>query len=115
MPDQSAPILILGLLAAYAADSLVAAANFSVRPLEIDLSNGVPRMLSLINNTQLPDEPQYPGLGSTFGMDLDFLKGLQEQWLTEFNWNKEQKTMNESVPILFHRDLVRSFAQTALG
>jgi|SRR5690242_13305998 len=97
MPDQRATISAFGLLAAYTANAVVAAADFSVRPLKINLSNDVPRMLSLINNTQLPDEPQYPGLGSTFGMDLDLLKGLKEQWLTEFDWDKEQTTMNELV------------------
>ncbi|KAK4626608.1 Putative epoxide hydrolase [Fulvia fulva] len=69
--------------------------KYHVRPFHIDLSRGVPRMLDLVQNTHLPKEPEYPGLGDSAGIDLDVLKGMREQWLTTFDWNKEQESLNE--------------------
>ena len=54
-------------------------------------------MLDIINNTRLPDQPVYPGLGSSMGIDLDVLKSLKDEWLHEFDWNKEQREMNRFV------------------
>lgn len=50
--------------------------------------------MSLVSNTRLPDDPVYPGLGSSMGIELDVLKALKKQWTTEFNWEKEQREMN---------------------
>jgi hypothetical protein len=66
----------------------------SVRPFKVDLSDRVPRMLKLIRENKLPDEPEYPGLGSSLGIDLDVLKGLKRQWLDGFDWKKEQDAIN---------------------
>ncbi|RDW61068.1 hypothetical protein BP6252_12451 [Coleophoma cylindrospora] len=69
--------------------------SFNLRPFSIDLSNRVPTMLSKINETQLPDLPEYPGVGSSFGINLDTLKSFQQEWLTSFNWEKEQSSINQ--------------------
>jgi hypothetical protein len=69
------------------------AAEFSVRPFKIDLNNS--RLLSLARNTRLPTRPEYPGLGSTFGIDLETLRTLQQKWVTEYDWNAKQQKLNE--------------------
>ncbi|KAL8903856.1 MAG: hypothetical protein Q9207_003654 [Kuettlingeria erythrocarpa] len=51
-------------------------------------------MLELVNDTQLPEKPQYPNIGASEGIDLDVLKSLREQWLNEFDWEKEQTYLN---------------------
>ncbi|KAL8746067.1 MAG: hypothetical protein Q9184_007794 [Pyrenodesmia sp. 2 TL-2023] len=51
-------------------------------------------MVELINDTKLPEKPQYPNIGASEGIDLDVLKGLREEWLNEFDWEKEQTYLN---------------------
>ena len=69
--------------------------KFNLRPYHVDLSSGVPRMLSLVNNTQLPEMPEYPGVGASLGIDLDVLKSLKAEWLGNFSWAKEQAAINK--------------------
>ncbi|KAL1873576.1 hypothetical protein Daus18300_003943 [Diaporthe australafricana] len=52
-------------------------------------------MLSLINQTQLPSKPEYAGLGSTFGIDLDLLRDWQTEWLTTYDWNQDEAYINK--------------------
>ncbi|KAK0619597.1 Alpha/Beta hydrolase protein [Immersiella caudata] len=66
-----------------------------VTTFKVNLSDETPRMLKLIKESKLPDEPEYPGIGSTFGIDLDVLKGLKQQWLHDFDWNKQQDEINK--------------------
>ncbi len=54
-------------------------------------------MLDLVNQTMLPDEEEYAGVGSSAGIALDTLKQLQAEWTTTFDWNQEQATLNKSV------------------
>jgi len=65
-----------------------------VKPFKVNLSSEVPRMLKLIKDSKLPDKPEYPGVGSSFGIDLDVLKDLKKQWLDDFDWKKEQDEIN---------------------
>jgi hypothetical protein len=69
------------------------ATDFKVKPFRVDLDDS--RLLSLTRNTRLPTQPEYPGLGSTFGIDLDDLRTLQKNWTTEYDWNAEQQRLNE--------------------
>lgn len=57
-------------------------------------------MLDLIRSTQLPAKPQYPGIGSSFGIDLDALKALKQEWLHDFDWEREQASINKYVCLL---------------
>ncbi|KAK9786225.1 putative Epoxide hydrolase N-terminal domain-containing protein [Seiridium cardinale] len=67
---------------------VVAIANFTI--------NLCPsRMLYLVNQTQLPAEEEYPGLGESLGIDLNVLKSLQHEWSTTFNWTAEQAALNK--------------------
>jgi hypothetical protein len=59
-------------------------------------------MLQLAKDTQLPASEQYPGVGSTLGISLAKLKSLRDEWVTTFDWTKEQSSMNKYVT---HSDL----------
>ncbi|KAL7928227.1 Alpha/Beta hydrolase protein [Trichoderma chlorosporum] len=69
--------------------------GYNLKPFTLNLENGVPRMLELIENTQLPEAPEYPGLSSDAGISLSTLKSLRTEWLTQFNWGKEQAAINK--------------------
>ncbi|KAK4641407.1 hypothetical protein QC761_502150 [Podospora bellae-mahoneyi] len=71
------------------------AVPFKVKPFRVNLSKNVPHMLDLIRSTQLPAKPQYPGIGSSFGIDLDALKALKQEWLHDFDWEREQASINK--------------------
>lgn len=68
-------------------------AGFRVRPFTINISSS--RMEALVNNTILPARPEYPGLGNTFGIDLDALKSLQNTWTSKYSWAAEQSKFNQ--------------------
>ena len=67
---------------------------FDLQPFQFNVSDRLPRLYELLRETKLPDNPQYPGVGATRGIDLDVLKSLREQWLTEYNWEQEQEYLN---------------------
>jgi len=69
--------------------------KLDVEPFEVNLSDRVPRLRNLASNTLLPSKPEFPEAGSAFGIDLDFLKSLQEEWLGDFNWDQEQANLNQ--------------------
>lgn len=75
----------------------LSAVNSSVQPFEINLSAGVPYMLEKIRTTELPVMPQYPGVAGSKGIDLTVLEALRDQWLNEFDWEKEQEYLNRYV------------------
>lgn len=83
--------ILVGLLAGHRA----IAANASIAKFEINLSPS--RMLSLINQTQLPDHDVYPGVGEALGIDLGALKSLKQEWTSSFDWKAEQAALNKSV------------------
>ncbi|KAF5387445.1 hypothetical protein D9757_007800 [Collybiopsis confluens] len=66
---------------------------FDVKPFTINLSSL--RMESLVENTHLPTQPEYPGLGATLGIDLDILKGLQNTWTSSYSWTNAQAQFNK--------------------
>lgn len=84
-------------LAGVSAAPTTGSPSCSVAPLHIDLSAEVPRMFELINHTRLPDEPVYPGVGSSMGIDLEVLRSLKEEWLNDFDWEEEQEEINQYV------------------
>ncbi|VUC34859.1 unnamed protein product [Clonostachys rosea] len=65
-----------------------------VEPLKVDLSKNVPRMLDLVKNTKLPETSIYSSLGSSAGIDLNVLRQLQNEWITNFDWKSEEEQMN---------------------
>ncbi|KAL9626090.1 MAG: hypothetical protein Q9204_007589 [Flavoplaca sp. TL-2023a] len=87
-------IAVLSLLCLQAVALNLTNEAFNVRSFTIDLSAGVPRMLKLIYDTELPEKPQYPNIRASEGVHLDVLKGLREEWLDQLDWEKEQTYLN---------------------
>lgn len=83
-----------GLLLGTSAASIPA-----VKPFTVNLSSRVPHMLDLIGRTTLPAAELAAAHASsnislTTGMSLDTLKSLQNEWITSFNWTREEEQMN---------------------
>lgn len=75
----------------------IAKENFKLRPFEIDLSDRVPRMIRQIQESHLPQTPVYTDTGTSAGMTLSDLKSFKQQWLTSFDWDQEQISLNKYV------------------
>lgn len=71
--------------------------KFKLRRFSIDLSKNVPRMLRKVRDTLLPEEDLCEKPCSTQGIKLNTLKTLRDEWLTKFDWEKEQASLNRSV------------------
>ncbi|KAG0652322.1 epoxide hydrolase [Hyphodiscus hymeniophilus] len=95
MHSSSIRFLLLAFLGAALVDEAVGGKSFNLKPFTVDLCDSVPRMLKQIQNTALPSSPEYAGVGSSFGIDLGVLKNLQSEWLTDFDWQKEQYSLNQ--------------------
>ncbi|QRV92993.1 epoxide hydrolase [Ceratobasidium sp. AG-Ba] len=66
---------------------------YNVKPFKVDLSSKVPHMRDLIQRTKLPT---YSVLGDAgAGIPLDWLRARQKDWLSSFDWTKEQAAMNK--------------------
>lgn len=74
-----------------------AADDFSApRPFRVDVPvEEVQRMRRLIEDTRLPDSPPVPGATWNYGADLDWLKGLRDEWLNNFDWKQVEEEMNQ--------------------
>ena len=55
----------------------------------------VARMMRLIRDTRLPDQPFVRDVSWDYGVDLTWLKEMKEKWLNEFDWREVEKQMNE--------------------
>ncbi|KAJ5904191.1 alpha/beta-hydrolase [Penicillium tannophilum] len=73
----------------------IAKENFKLRPFEIDLSDRVPRMIRQIQESHLPQSPVYTDTGTSAGITLSDLKSFKQQWLTSFDWDQEQISLNK--------------------
>ncbi|KAJ7162091.1 Alpha/Beta hydrolase protein [Mycena filopes] len=91
------PPLNIGLLtiATTFISFVLADKGFNVHPFKIDLRRELPRLKNLVNNTRLPAKPLYPGAGQDKGIELDFLRELQTEWSTTFNWEAQQAELNK--------------------
>ncbi|KAJ7092524.1 Alpha/Beta hydrolase protein [Mycena crocata] len=69
--------------------------SFKLRPFKIDLGAQIPRLHSLVNNTLLPEKELYPAAGPVFGIGLDTVRELKDEWLHSYNWSSEQEKLNE--------------------
>ncbi|KAF7340147.1 Epoxide hydrolase domain protein [Mycena venus] len=75
--------------------SATSSAGFDVQPFRVDLGHEVAHMKALVQNTRLPDKPLYPEASIEFGMELDVLRDLQTKWLNDYDWAKQEATLNE--------------------
>jgi hypothetical protein len=94
MRDLFFSAVFLSLVGLFAACEASPKPSPRVQSFKVDLSKRVPRMLDLIKNTRLPDKPEYPGVGGSFGLDLDVLKTLKNEWIQDYSWQKDQSYMN---------------------
>jgi hypothetical protein len=69
--------------------------DFDVQPFRVNLAHEVPHMKALIQNTRLPGTTLYPAADIEFDIRLDFLRDLQMKWLNEFDWTKQEATLNK--------------------
>ncbi|KAJ7368998.1 Alpha/Beta hydrolase protein [Mycena albidolilacea] len=74
--------------------------TFAVKPFRIDLGSEIPRLKSLVKNTRLPAKDLSPGdVGSDKisykGLSLDSLRGLQTDWVENFDWETQQAELNQ--------------------
>lgn len=72
----------------------------NVRPVKLDFTQHVPHMLDLVKGTHLPSpELQTAKMGPNntllTGMPLSILRQLQSEWTTNFDWEKEQNSINK--------------------
>jgi hypothetical protein len=67
--------------------------EFNLQPFRIDLAHDASRMLRQVEETDLSAIFQLAD--STAGITLEQLKSLSSQWLSDFDWNKEQTALNE--------------------
>jgi hypothetical protein len=86
----------------------VGAGTYSVKPIKIELSERVPHMLDLVKRTTLPAtelQPARDSLNSSIstGIPLSTMKSLQEEWITKFNWEEEQASINQYELVCQHR------------
>ncbi|KAJ7451135.1 Alpha/Beta hydrolase protein [Mycena latifolia] len=82
-------VFFLGLV------TTAAASNYTTHPFRIDLSKGIPHLEALVKNTRLPEKPLYPGAGSEFGVQLDFLRNLTAQWVGGYDWAQQEAELNQ--------------------
>ncbi|KAJ7883255.1 Alpha/Beta hydrolase protein [Mycena leptocephala] len=69
--------------------------SLKLAPFKIDLSGEIPRLKSLVKNTRLPSAALYPDAGQEKGVELDFLRELQTEWLTDYDWEAQQAKLNQ--------------------
>jgi hypothetical protein len=67
----------------------------TLRPFKVDLSAGVPHLRELVEITHLPEYEVNTGVEPSAGISLDTLKSLQDEWLTSFDWDREQEAINK--------------------
>ncbi|KAJ7618573.1 Alpha/Beta hydrolase protein [Roridomyces roridus] len=86
----------LVITAAFAATVLGATQDkFNLKPFTIDLAEGVPHLKALVNNTWLPEQALYPAAGVDKGIELDTLRDLRTEWVTTFDWGKQEAELNQ--------------------
>jgi hypothetical protein len=64
-------------------------------PFRINLGDRVPHLDELVSKTHLPAKGLYPAAGIEFGIQLDFLRDLQTQWLHEYSWADQEAELNK--------------------
>lgn len=51
-------------------------------------------MRRLVEDTRLPETPPIPGATWNYGVDLEWLRGLRDEWLNNFSWKEIEEEMN---------------------
>ncbi|KAJ1305117.1 hypothetical protein OPQ81_000154 [Rhizoctonia solani] len=67
--------------------------GYEVRPFKVNLSSRVSHLKELANLTKLPEKSVLGKSGA--GIDLSWLKDRRQNWLNDYDWDKEQREMNK--------------------
>lgn len=51
-------------------------------------------MRRIIAETRLPDSAPLSGASWEYGVDLEWLKGMRDAWLNDFDWKSVEKEIN---------------------
>lgn len=92
------PEILKFALASFASAALAKNTPSRVVPFTVQLSDEVPRMLDLVRNTRLPEKPEYPRLGDSYGMDLNVLQSFQDEWVHQYSWQEDEAYLNRYDP-----------------
>ncbi|KAJ7618564.1 Alpha/Beta hydrolase protein [Roridomyces roridus] len=65
--------------------------KFNLKPF----TEGSPHLKALVNNTWLPEQALYPAAGVDKGIELDTLRDLLTEWVTTFDWGKQEDELNQ--------------------
>jgi len=66
----------------------------AIRPFRIDIAQAeVDDLRERLRHTRWPDE--LPGAGWDYGIPLDHVRELAEQWRTEYDWREHESRLNE--------------------
>jgi epoxide hydrolase len=72
----------------------MSATDTEIRPFRIDVPQGdLDDLMARLERTRWPDE--LPGGEWSYGVPLDYVKGLAERWRTSFDWRKVEAGLNE--------------------
>jgi epoxide hydrolase len=65
-----------------------------IRPFRIEVSDAeLDDLRDRLARTRWPDE--LPGVGWSYGVGLDYVKGMVEHWRSSFDWRKQEAVLNE--------------------
>ncbi|WP_448004623.1 epoxide hydrolase family protein [Agromyces bauzanensis] len=65
-----------------------------IRPFRIDIpQDDLDDLKDRLARTRWPDE--LPGVGWTYGVPVDYLRGLAEHWRTSYDWRTHEAKLNE--------------------
>ncbi|KAJ7661644.1 Alpha/Beta hydrolase protein [Mycena rosella] len=76
------------LAAATLSEAIIPNGSFNLTSFKIDLNK-------LVGSTRLPKKALYPNAGPDKGIQLDFLRKLQTEWLEIFDWEAQQAELNQ--------------------
>ncbi|KAF8169831.1 Alpha/Beta hydrolase protein [Mycena galopus ATCC 62051] len=85
--------------------SATATNTFHLQPFKIDLSDKIPRLESLVNNTRLPaqalyPDPSYKQPSAEYGNESNVFSQLRADWSSNFNREAQQAELNQFTAVI---------------
>lgn len=67
-----------------------------VQRFEVDIPQlEVDRLIRKLKDTRIPTAEIVPGAGDDYGISTAWISEMYEYWLNDFDWNKQQSSMNQ--------------------
>jgi hypothetical protein len=71
-------------------------AKYNVDPFTVNISpDQVLHLKRLVQLTHLPSGNEFPGSDATLGITRDDLQSLKNEWVDEYDWEKQQSQLNK--------------------